>query len=210
MTRTSKLEEFKELNNAELMEIINSLQTKSCELDVLPTYMIKENLELFIHIIRKIVNASLRKGYFHRDWKKAVLKPLLKKATLQHNEPNYRLVSNLSFISKITEKAAINQLVGYSNLNGTTAKHQSAYKEGHSCETALIKLINNLLWAMENQKVTTLICLDLSAAFDTVDHDILLKVLENSYGVKCTALQWFDSYLSDHDMSVCIGKSYSS
>ena len=64
------------------MEIINSLQTKSCELDVLPSYMIKENLELFIHIIRKIVNASLREGYFHSDWKKAVLRPLLKKVTL--------------------------------------------------------------------------------------------------------------------------------
>ena len=68
-----KLEEFKELNNAELTEIINSLQTKSCELDLLPTYMIKENPELFIHIIRKIVNASLREGYFHRDWKKQCL-----------------------------------------------------------------------------------------------------------------------------------------
>ena len=202
-----KLKEFKELNDAELMKII---KTKSCEIDVLPTYMIKENLELFIHIIRKIVNASLREGYFHSDWKKAVLRPLLKKVTLQHIEPNYRPVSNLPFISKITEKAAINQLFKYSDLNGTTAKHHSAYKEGHSCETALIKLTNNLLWAMENKKVTTLICLDLSAAFDTVDHDILLKVLENSYGVKSTALQWFDSYLSDHLMSVCIGESYSS
>ena len=99
-------------------------------------------------------------------------------------------------------------MVEYSNLNGTTAKHQSAYKEGHSCETALIKLTNDVLWAMENKTVSTLICLDLGAAFDTVDHDILLKDLENSYGVKSTALQWFDSYLSDRLMSVCIGKSY--
>ena len=99
-----KLEEFKELNDGELIEIINSLQTKSCELDVLPTYMIKENLELFIHIIRKIVNASLREGYFHSDWKKAVLRPLVKKATLQHNESNYRLVSNLFLYQKLQKR----------------------------------------------------------------------------------------------------------
>ena len=61
---------------------------------------------------------------------------------------------------------------------------------------------------MENKEVTTLRCLDLSAAFDTVDHDILLKVSENSYRVKSTALQWFHSYLSYQRMSVCIGKSY--
>ena len=60
------------------------------------------------------------------------------------------------------------------------SEYQSAYKEGHSCETALIKILNDLLWAMENQKISALVLLDLRSAFDTVDHDILLQALDKN------------------------------
>ena len=99
-------------------------------------------------------------------------------------EKNYRPVSNLSFVSKLTECAAIGQLVKYNDTNGTTPKHQSACTEKHSCETALIKLVNDILWNMENKKLTALVFLDLSAAFDTVDHRILLDKLNKSFGVQ--------------------------
>jgi len=75
-------------------------------------------------------------------------------------------------------------------------KNQSAYRRHHSCELALLRLVNDLLDGMEKQEVTALIAIDLSAAFDTVDHSILLDVLEKQYGVCGTALDWLDSYLT--------------
>ena len=108
------------------------------------------------------------------------------------------------------ESSTIEQLVLHNDYNKLTPEHQSVYKASHSCETALIKLINDILWNMENKLVTVLVCLDLSAAFDTVDHDILLEVLHTSFGVMGTALDWFESYLNNRYFKVSIGNTYSS
>ena len=72
--------------------------------------------------------------------------------------------------------------------------YQSAYLQHHSCETSLLKLTNNNLWSMEDKNITLVLALDLSAAFDMVDHDILLQVLKNQYGIDGKALDWYDSY----------------
>ena len=85
------------------------------------------------------------------------------------------------------------------------SEYLSAYKEGHSYETVLIKILNDLLRAMENQKISALVLLDLSSAFDTLDHDILLQVLD-----KKNALQWFDRYLGRRWFTVCSNGTYSS
>ena len=87
--------------------------------------------------------------------------------------------------------------------------YQSAYKQGHSCEMALIKILNDLLWAMEHQQVSALILLDVSASFDTVDHSILIEVLNNKSGVTGTALQWFKGYLTNRKFNICINNNYS-
>ena len=87
--------------------------------------------------------------------------------------------------------------------------HQSAYREHHSCETALVRLTNDLLWSMEKQRVTALVAIDLSAAFDTVDHTLLLKVLQQNFGVKGKVLNWIDTYLRPRGFKVNIGNEYS-
>ena len=74
---------------------------------------------------------------------------------------------------------------------------QSAYRKGHSTETALLKVQNDILMNMNRQHVTLLVLLDLSAAFDTVDHNILLTHLKTGISIKGTALNWFMSYLSE-------------
>ena len=88
--------------------------------------------------------------------------------------------------------------------------YQSAYRSNYSCETALIKLVNDILCSMENTSVTALMAIDLSAAFDTVDHDVLLSVLSAKFGVVGTALSWFDSYLRPRTCTVHIGSKHSS
>ena len=87
--------------------------------------------------------------------------------------------------------------------------YQSAYPKGYSCETCNLKLANDILCNMEVQQVTPTILLDLSAAFDTVDHDLLLQILEKDFGIKGTAFDWYKQYLYPRDFRVCVGASYS-
>ena len=86
---------------------------------------------------------------------------------------NYRLVSNLQFISKIVEKVTLDQFTHHCNSNNLLPNYLSAYRMYYSCETSLVKLVNDILWAMEKQLVMVVVILDLSKAFDHVDHDLL-------------------------------------
>ena len=87
--------------------------------------------------------------------------------------------------------------------------YQSTYREHYSCEAAVLKVSNDILWAMESQAVTSLVTLDLSAAFDTVDYDILLSVLRNKYGIYAKALKWFNEYLRPRFFKVAVKGVYS-
>ena len=87
--------------------------------------------------------------------------------------------------------------------------YQSAYREHYSCETVILKISNDILWGMEAQSITSLVALDLSAAFDTVDHEILLSILSNKYGIKSKVLKWFDQNLRPRSFKVTINGAYS-
>ena len=106
---------------------------------------------------------------------------------------NYHPVSNLQFLSKVLERCVVNQFTAHCDANNLFPSYQLAYRRNYSCETALIKITNDCLWTMENQMVTALGAIDLSVAFDTVDHEILLEVLNKKFGLQNTALQWFDN-----------------
>ena len=110
-----------------------------------------------------------------------IIRPLLKKNRLDLIPSNYRPVSNLTFLSKVLEKAALQQFRDDCDEHGLMPDYPLAYRPGYSFETALVKIMNYLLWSMENQEVTAIMAIDLSAAFDTVDHDIILKVLEITF-----------------------------
>ena len=123
---------------------------------------------------------------------------------------NYRPISNLSFISKILEKVVADRLTSHVQDTGAMNPFQSAYKKFHSTETALLKISNDILTAMDRGKVTALTLLDLSAAFDTIDHQILLKRLEGWFGVSGAALNWFASYLNNRSQRIKLGDCLSS
>lgn len=201
---------FVKLTESEIKKLISEMQTKSSELDILPTHVLKLFLQELLPTITQLVNLSLNQGVFPAKWKQAIVRPLLKKVGLELQFSNYRPVSNLSFLSKLIEKAVLLRLNAHVAKFDLLPKNQSAYRQYHSCETALLRLVNDLLEAMEHQEVTALIAIDLSAAFDTVDHDILLDVLRCQYGVSGTALEWVDSYLRPRSCRVSVDSILSS
>ena len=147
---------------------------------------------------------------FASELKTSIIRPLLKQPNLDPIFSYYCPVSNLSFLSKLLDKCAMDHLNEHCNLHNLLPDYQSDYRNGYSCETAIIRLVNNILWAMENQNVTAVMTLDLSAAFDTVDQKILLSVLECNFGLEQTVLNWFSSYLNQRSCRVNIGSEYSS
>ena len=137
------------------------------------------------------------------ELKQAVIRPLLKKPSLDYQEfKNFRPISNLTFLSKVIEKVVALQLVDYIDNNGLFEVFQSTYRAHHSTETALLRVYNDIAMSTDNQKSVVLVLQDLSAAFDTVDHSLLLARLSTRFGICDQALDWFRSYLSDRTQYV--------
>ena len=150
--------------------------------------MPKKVLPYIIELLTKLVNESLQTSEFPDDLKEPLVRPLLKKITLKPINKNYRLVSNLPFMGKLMERCVIDQLMDHIHTNNLMELLQSAYRPGHSTETALFKVKADILKAMDIQEITCLVLLDLLAAFDMVDHKILLNHLENHFGIREIAL----------------------
>ena len=158
----------------------------------------------FLPVITGIINLSLQSGYFPPVWKEALVLPILKEANLDLVYKNYRPVSNLSFISKVIERAVFLQVDNYMKRNDLYPSLQSAYRMNHSTETALLKVTNDILLNMNSQQTVLLVFLDLSAAFDTVDYSVLLRRLQFSFGIAGTPLKWFSSYLAARRQRISI------
>ena len=188
-------ETFATLTEDDVCMRIGNSKSTSCCLDPIPTPLLKSCIEPLIPVITKIINTSLDSGIFPVSWKEAVVIPLLKKSGLDSVFKNLCPVSNLAYISKLTERAVFNQTYDHIVRSGLYPLLQSAYRRHHSTETALVKVANDILLNMNSQRVTLLVLLDLSAAFDTVDHGILLKLLSTSFGIRGKVLEWFSSYL---------------
>ena len=184
------------------------MTSKSCELDPLPTTLLKEILPGVIEPLTKILNVSLIQGIFADTWKVAIIRPLIKKLGSDLLLSNYRPVSNLSFWSRLVENAVLQQFNNHCNLNNLIPDYQSAYRVDYSCETALVKIINDILWSMENKNIVNLMAIDLSAAFDTVDWSILLDCLWHQFGIAGIVLKWFEQYLRPRYCKVNVGKAY--
>ncbi len=176
----------------------------------MPTKLFKSVLNCLVNDVLEIVNTSLLSGIFPTSLKHATVTPLLKKSNL---DPfvleNYRPISNLPFLGKILEKVVYQQLNMYLSYNNFFDVYQSGFRVNHSTETALVRVVNDLKISSDNHKVTVLVLLDLSAAFDTVDHGILLKRLEHCLGLRGTVLNWLSSYLTGRSFSVAVGNSES-
>ena len=118
--------------------------------------------------------------------------------------------SNLTFMSKIVEQFVCRQLVAHLELHGLMLGLQSAYRRGHSTETAMLKVISDVLLAADSGQVSLLVLLDLSAAFDTVDHNILISRLHHAFGIQGLAQSWIESFIFKRTQAVSFAGNLSS
>lgn len=190
--------EFQLVTSEEVQRLIKRSPNKTCPLDPLPTWLLKRHLPVLLPKLTHIINASLASGDFPSSLGVASVTPVLKKPGLDKERmKNYRPISNIRFVAKLMERVVSSQLANYLEDNSLGDPKQSAYRKNHSTETALVSLQNDILCALDDRKCVILLSLDMSSAFDTLDHTILLTRLRDEYGVSGTALHWFRSYLSN-------------
>ena len=179
---------------------------KSCELDPIPTHVLRPCLDTLIPLIKEIVNKSLAEAIVPEVFNNALVRPLLKKQNLDREGlKNYRPVSNLPFLSKVTEKAVSSRIENHLNSFSLHDNLQSAYRSCHSTETALLRVHHDIASALDNGHFVVLVMLGLSAAFDAIDHDMLFNRLQHSFGIDGDALLWIKSYLHGRLQRVATG-----
>ena len=153
--------------------------------------------------LTSLYNRSMSTGVFPDRYKMAYITPIIKKPGLVTTDArSYRPISNLSVASKLLERLVAMQVIDHLQSNNLLPEQQSAYRPGFSTETAILRVLSDILQAVDERDVAALALFDLSAAFDTVDHNILLQRLQSSYGFDGLALQWFRSYLPGRTQAV--------
>ena len=175
-------------------------------LDTITGPLLKYNVNTLAPVLglTRIVNSSIKTSLVPCVMKHAVVTPLLKKTGIDpENMMNYCPISNLSFVSKLLEKHVDTQVRQHLEVNALFDVFQSAYRPAHSCETALVRIQDDILQSLDNRKGTILVLFDLRAAFDTVDHQILLDRL-HMFGIRGNAHKWMQSYLSQRSQVVNI------
>ena len=184
------------------------MSSKHSSLDPLPTWIVKQCVSILSPALARLMNLCLLNGLVPDSFKIAKITPVLKKPSLDPGEmKNYRPISNLMFVSKLLEKVIANQLNEYLDEHRLREDFQSAYKSGSSTETALLRVQNDLMSSIDDRKVALLVMLDLSSAFDTVDHTLLLNHLHSYFGIGGSALEWISSYLCGRSQYVSISGS---
>ena len=204
------LSNFELATEDEIHKLMKESPAKSCSLDIVPTFIIKEFASELVPIITSIINCSLISSSIPAALKTAIVTPILKKPS-DDELSNYRPVSNLSYLSKLLEKVVSSSLHNHKVTNNLYEHVQSAYRSGHSTETALVKVQNDILRAIDvEQQCVFLVLLDLSAAFDTIKHQTLLSRMKTKFGIVDEAHRWLTSYLEDRTQSVMVSGAKSS
>ena len=160
---------------------LRNLKVATC-VDLMPIDLFRAIFPTVIPAVTTIINTSISTGVFPSCLKQAVITPIIKSQNLDSSSlSSYRPVSILLYLSKLLETAVANQLVSFIEHEKLLHSNQSAYRKLHSVETALLSISSNILEALDGGSSVYLLLLDLSAAFDTVDHNRLLSVLKNEF-----------------------------
>ena len=190
---------------------VSTFSSKQSACSTLCGWLIKKMSSLRVPNLTKIFNKSILLSKVPPVFKSCYVTPLIKKSILDPSGVcSYRPISNLSDFSKLLERLVLCRVMDHLNRHNFLPQHQSASSQHHSTETAVLRVSLDLLSVAGAGQMSLLVPLDLSAVFDTVDHDILLGRLETSFGFMCCAVSWFRSYLADRSFSADCGELASS
>ena len=194
---------LKAVHPEDVLKVIKSLKnSKSTGTDNIDTWVIKLAAPDILPALTHIINLSMLQSTFPSMWKHAQVVPLLKKGDAL-TPKNYRPVALLPIFSKILERVVFNQLVEYLDTNNLIHPNHHGSRSGHSTATALLQMYDGWVEEVDDGNLVGVMMVDLSAAFDMVDHNIMLKKLE-LLGLDEMALNWMKSYLSGRSQSVYI------
>ena len=184
--------------------------SKVCpRIDVITAVLLKSHMSTLAPVLTRLVNSSTDSSTVPAAMKHAIITPHLKKPGLDvDNMSSYRPISKLSFVSKVLEKHIAIQIQHHMETHNLFDTFQSAYRPHHSCETAIVRIQDDIMKSLDSHKYVILVRLDLSSAFDSVDHDILMNKLYK-IGVRGRAYSWVKSYLSSRTQAVEIGEATS-
>ena len=176
-------------------------------MDYVQTTVLKGAADVFGHIIANLSNLLFSVGVFPRSFKVGQVTPLLKKpGTGTTDMANFRLITILNTIGIILERLAMTQMRSHMGNSPNLASQQSAYRALHSTETAMTRVVSDLLAAIDSGSPSVLLSLDISAAFDTLDHRRLLERAKELFGFDCVVIRWLALYLAGHDQfAVVVG-----
>ena len=196
---------FRAASSFEINRIIQSFPSnKAPGKDKLHMAVVKDALPAILPILTEIIDSSLLTSVFPSSWKESEIVPILKDGGDPEVANENRPVSLLPALSKICERVALNQFSEYAIRRNCLSGHQSGNKIWHSTETLNILMSDLALEAMDCKQITALVLLDLSKAFDSIDHMFLLKKLR-AVGTSKEAIEWFRSYLTGRKQLVRIG-----
>lgn len=205
-----ELDSFQTMTVGDVEAAILRLPDKTSAADPMPTSVLKRVADIVAPFLADLFNRSLAEGTFPSSYKEAFVTPIIKKSGLDVTDvTSYRPISNLAVVSKLFERLVVRQLTDYLDFHGLLSPLQSGFRRGYSTETAVLRVLSDILQAVDRGDVAALVLLDLSAAFDTVDHDILLQRLAVSYGIRGSACRWFQTYLSGRTFYVRRGNARS-
>jgi hypothetical protein len=199
----SELKEFKPVTEKQVFRIMKTSPKSSNSTDPIPAWLLWKFVDVLLPTLTLIVNTALHCG-MPSIYKQGIVLPLLKKQSLDKETlANYRPVTNLTFLSKTIERVVLEQTLAHLTVNDLIDPYQSGYKAHHSTETVLLHLQNEIISSLDNRKCLILVLLDMSSAFYTVKHDILLDKLSVA-GMSGSALNWFSTYLTNRTQKVAI------
>ena len=185
---------------ADLRRVVGRMRSSTaCGADGLCVRFVKLCMSSLSHVITHIVNTSLLSNHVPRSWKMTLVHPV-QKSSKSTDTGNYRPISILPTIAKITERVVYEQLFYYFTSHHLFSASQHGFRSNHSTDTALLTVTDNVLAAMDRSHVTLICLLDLSKCFDVIPHDRLIHKL-CLYGIDP---RWFQSYLTEHYQQVCI------
>ncbi|XP_070410856.1 RNA-directed DNA polymerase from mobile element jockey isoform X1 [Nothobranchius furzeri] len=200
-----QLQSFQPISLPYLEKTVAAMKPSGSPEDVIPPRLLKEVFPFISHNVLDILNSSLTLAEVPSAFKHAVLQPILKKPGLDPTDySNLRPISKLPFLSKVLEKIVYEQMLTHLNDNQVMDIFQSGFRKQHSTETAHVRVFNDIFLALDSGFHVVLLLLDLSAAFDTIDHNILITRLQTWAGISGSALDWFRSYFYNRSARVML------